>query len=251
MHGVENPDVPYDLPQVLRHLQLPIARTAAEAIEHGAQSPWVYMDLAGYHAPLTKLLDLRQAFGLQNLSHQVSRLLNPARVGSQVIGISHPPYLDKMVEALDMLGAKRALIIQGVEGFPELSLSAPSSARELRSGHISSLVFRPDDSGFRSGPFQAMSSTINGPGTGSPEHEAQLITQLLVGLQKGDRRAWVIMNAALLMYAAGLASSLAQATPLAQETLDSGKAGAFFTALVQGRPPQSKFVVPSAAGVPA
>ena len=252
MHGVENPDLPYDLPQVLRHLQLPIANTAAEAIEHGTQSPWVYMDLAGYHAPLTKLLDLRQAFGLQNLSHQVSRLLNPARVGSQVIGISHPPYLDKMVEALDMLGTKRALIIQGVEGFPELSLSAPSMARELRSGHISSLIFRPDDAGFRSGPFQAMSSTINGPGSGNPQHEAHLITQLLVDRQKGDRRNWVIMNAALLMYAAGLASSLAQAAPLAQETLDSGKAGAFFTALAQGRLPQSKFVVPpSPAVVPA
>ena len=94
-----------------------------------------------------------------------------------------------------------------------------------------------------------MSSTINGPGSGSPQHEAQLLTQVIVDRQKGDRRNWVIMNAALLMYAAGLASSLAQATPLAQEALDSGKAGAFFTALVQGRPPQSKFVVPPAPAV--
>jgi anthranilate phosphoribosyltransferase len=249
MHGVENPQVPYDLPRVLRHLKLPIAHTATEAIEHVSQRPWVYMDLAGYHAPLTKLLDLRREFGLQNLSHQVARLLNPARLASQVIGISHPPYLDKMVEALDILGAKRALIIQGVEGFPELSISAPSMARELRSGHISSLTFRPDDSGFRFGPFQAMSSTINGPGSGSPEHEAQLITQLLGSRQRGDQRAWVIVNAALLMYAAGLASSLAQATPLAQDTLDSGKAAAFLTELVQGRPPQIKSFVPHAPAV--
>jgi anthranilate phosphoribosyltransferase len=250
MHGVENSQVPYDLPQVLRHLRLPIAHTASEAIEHASQRPWVYMDLAGYHAPLTKLLDLRREFGLQNLSHQLARLLNPARVPSQVIGISHPPYLDKMVEALDMLGAKRALIIQGVEGFPELSISAPSMARELRSGHISSLIFRPDDAGFRIGPFQAMSSMINGPGTGSPEHEAQLMTQVLFSRQqRGDQRAWVIVNAALLIYAAGLASSLSQATPLAQDALDSGKAGAFFTALVQGRPSQTKSVVPPAPAV--
>jgi anthranilate phosphoribosyltransferase len=244
LHGVDNPQVPYDLPQVLRHLKLPIAHTAAEATEQASQRPWVYMDLAGHHAPLTKLLDLRREFGLQNLSHQLARLLNPARLASQVIGISHPPYLDKMVEALDMLGAKRALIIQGVEGFPELSISAPSLARELRSGHISSLIFRPDDAGFRFSPFQAMSSTISGPGSGSPEHEAQLITQLLFSRQRGDQRAWAIVNAALLMYAAGLAPSLAQATPLAQDTLDSGKAGAFLTALVKGRTPQSTSPVP-------
>ena len=252
MHGVENPQVPYDLPQVLHHLKLPIAHSAAEAIDHCSQRLWVYMDLAGHHAPLTKLLDLRRDFGLQNLSHQVARLLNPARVASQVIGISHPPYLDKMVEALDMLGAKRALIIQGVEGFPELSISAPSMARELRSGHISSLVFRPDDAGFRIGPFQAMSSTISGPGSGSPEHEARLITQLLFARQRGDQRAWVIINAALLIYAAGLASSLVQATPLAQDALDSGKAGAFLTALVQAHSPSTKsFVLPPPAVMPA
>ena len=253
MHGVENSQVPYDLPRVLRLLKLPIARTASEAVEHASQRPWVYMDLGGYHAPLTKLLDLRREFGLQNLSHQVARLLNPARLASQVIGISHPPYLDKMVEALDMLGAKRALIIQGVEGFPELSISAPSMARELRSGHISSLIFRPDDAGFRIGQVQAMSSTINGPGTGSPEHEAQLTTQVLFNRQQQSaQRAWVILNAALLIYAAGLASSLAQATPLAQNALDSGKAGAFLTALVQGHPPQAKsFVPPAPAVIPA
>jgi len=236
MHGVENPTLDYDLPQVLQQLKLPIAQSAHEAIEQGSLHSWVYMDLAGYHAPLAKLLDLRREFGLQNLSHQVARLLNPARLPSQIIGIAHPPYLNKMAEALDMLGTQRALIVQGVEGFPELSLSASSPARELRSGHISTLTFRPEDAGFRAGPFQAMSSKF-GPleataPSKSPEHEAQVITQLLKNQLRGDERAWVISNAALLIYAAGLAPSLAQGTPLAQDVLDSGKAGVFFKNLV-------------------
>jgi hypothetical protein len=106
--------------------------------------------------------------------------------------------------------------------------------------------------GGRFSPFQAMSSTISGPGSGSPEHEAQLITQLLFSRQRGDQRAWAIVNAALLIYAAGLAPSLAQATPLAQNTLDSGKAGAFLTALVQGRAPQTTSPIqPAPAGMPA
>jgi len=236
LHGVENPSLDYDLPRVLQHLKLPIAQSSLEAVEQSAQQPWVYMDLAGYHAPLTKLLDLRQEFGLQNLSHQVARLLNPAQLSSQVIGIAHPPYLNKMVEALDMLGTSRALIIQGVEGFPELSLSSPSAARELRSGHISTLTFRPEDAGFRAGPFQAMSSKIWAPETTipskSPEHEAQVIRQLLKNQLRGDQRAWVISNAALLIYAAGLAPSLAKGAPLAQDILDSGKADAFLNNVV-------------------
>lgn len=244
MHGVENPNLDYDLPQVLKHLKLPIAQSAPEAIEQGSQHAWIYMDLAGYHAPLAKLLDLRREFGLQNLSHQVARLLNPARLPSQIIGIAHPPYLNKMAEALDMLRTQRALIIQGVEGFPELSLSASSAARELRNGHISPLMFRPEDAGFRFGTFQAMSAKA-GPheptgSSTSPEHEAQVIIQLLENRQRGDQRAWVILNAALLIYAAGLASSLAQATPQAHAILDSGKVGVFFQNLVNTQAPSSQ-----------
>jgi anthranilate phosphoribosyltransferase len=244
MHGVDNPCLDYDLHQVLKYLKLPIAQSADEAIEQGTQQPWVYMDLAGYHAPLTKLLDLRQEFGLQNLAHQMARLLNPAQLPSQVIGIAHPPYLSKMVEALDMLQTPRALIIQGVEGFPELSLSASSSARELRSGHISPLIFRPEDAGFRFGSFQAMSSKTGSldPAAASArlEREGQTIVQLLGNRLQGDQRAWVIFNAALLIYAAGLAPSLAKATPLAHDMLDSGKANVLFQnlAATPARPSQ-------------
>lgn len=236
MHGIENPGLGYDLPRVLYQLKLPIAQSALEATEHVSQHSWAYMDLAGYHAPLTKLLDLRQEFGLQNLSHQIARLLNPAQLPSQVIGIAHPPYLNKMAEALDMLQTSRALIIQGVEGFPELSMSGPSSAHELRSGHISPLTFRPEDAGFRLGPFQAMSAKISAQdgvlSPASPNHEAHVIIQLLDNRLRGDQRAWVIFNAALYIYAAGLASSLAQATPLANEALDSGKARTFYQKIV-------------------
>ena len=241
LHGVENPSVEYDLLKVLRRLKLPIAQTADEATRQDAPHSWVFLDLAGHHPALTKLLDLRREFGLQNLSHQIARLLNPARLPSQVIGIAHPPYLNKMVEALDMLGTSRALLIQGVEGFPELSLSAPSVARELRSGHISPLTFRPEDVGFRMGPFQAMSSKIGSherPLRGS-EQEARLIVDILENRQRGDQRAWVILNAALLIYAAGLAPSLLEAIPLAQDTLDSGKASTFLKTLVSETVPIS------------
>ncbi len=241
MHGIDNPSLGYDLPRVLQELKLPIAQSIDEATRQAVQHAWGYMDLAGYHAPLTKLLDLRREFGLQNLSHQIARLLNPAQLPSQVIGIAHPPYLNKMTEALDILQSPRALIIQGVEGFPELSISAPSSAHELRSGHISPLTFRPEDAGFRFGPFQAMSAKASSQegniSAASPQLEAQVTLQLLETRKRGDQRAWVIFNSALYIYAAGLASSLAQATPLAIEALDSGKAANFYHSLVNNQTP--------------
>jgi len=243
LHGVDSPQSSSDIPRVLSLLGIPVALSVSDITQHVSQRPWVYADLAGYHAPISRLLDFRREFGVQNLAHQVARLLNPARLPSQVIGIAHPPYLDKMSEALDMLGAKRALIIQGVEGFPELSIAAPSPARELRSSHISPLSFRPQDAGLRLGPFQAMSQGAATETASIPAQEAALIKAVLTNRQKGDQRAWVIFNAALLIYAAGIAPSLAQATPLAVHALDSGKAGALLLAM--SKEPKTGDQIPS------
>jgi anthranilate phosphoribosyltransferase len=250
LHGVDVPNAASDVPRILTRLGIPVAQSMEELARQLSQRRWVYCDLSGYHAPLTRLLDLRSEFGVQNLAHQVARLLNPARLPSQVIGIAHPPYLDKMAEALDMLGAKRALIIQGVEGFPELSIAAPSPARELRSGHITPLTFRPQDAGLRIAPFQGMSQGPATPTASIPAQEAAQIHALLNNRQRGDQRAWLIFNAAVLIYAAGLAPSLARATPLAIDALDSGKAAAFLQDIAKPSVGTTGFTVPQPTTAP-
>ena len=84
---------------------------------------FAYLDLALYHPPLAGLLALREQLGAQNLFHQVARLLNPMRAHSQVVGVAHPPYLEKIPEVVNMIGGRRLLVFQGVEGFPELSMT--------------------------------------------------------------------------------------------------------------------------------
>ncbi|GJL54556.1 MAG: anthranilate phosphoribosyltransferase [Nitrospirales bacterium] len=222
IHGTSNTAAASTVPDILQQLGISIT----QPVEQLTQFQFAYLDLETYHPPLAKLLDLRHEFGVQNLSHQVARMLNPARASSQVIGIAHPPYLDKMIEALHMLGTPRVMVLQGVEGAPELSISTATPARELRNDHITRLMIRPQDIGLSFGAFQAMghSSLPHIQHTSIAQQEAALIRQLLQNPTQGDYRAWVILNAALLLYAAGKASSLVQATPLAEHTLDSGMA---------------------------
>ena len=109
---------------VLKALGLPIdmePKVAAEAVKrHG----FAYLDIALYHPPIYRFLEMRQELGVRNVFHPVARLLNPARAASQVIGLSHPPHFEKTAEVLRMLGCPRALVISGVEGDPELSIAA-------------------------------------------------------------------------------------------------------------------------------
>ena len=222
MHGTSNTAAASTVPGILKHLGIP----TTQPVQQLTQFQLAYLELETYHPPLAKLLDLRQEFGVQNLAHQVARMLNPSRASSQVIGIAHPPYLDKMIEALHMLGTSRAMVLQGVEGIPELSISTATPVRELRNGHMTRLMIRPQDIGFSFGSFHAMghSTLPQGPGATIPERDANLVVQFLQNKIRGDYRAWVILNAALLLYAAGKASSLMQATPLAEHALDSGLA---------------------------
>ena len=220
MHGTSNAAAASTVPDILRHLGI----TTTQPVAQLAQFNFGYLELETYHPPLAKLLELRQEFGVQNFAHQVARMLNPARAVSQVIGISHPPYLDKMIEALHMLGSSRAMLLQGVEGIPELSISSVTPVRELRNNHITKLMIRPQDIGFSMGSFQAMGHSTLPNGTSIPQRDATLVLQFLQNKIQGDYRAWVILNSALLLYAAGKASSLVQATPLAEQALHSGRA---------------------------
>lgn len=53
----------------------------AECLEiHG----FTYLNFALCHPPVSWLLDLRMEMGIQNLFHQVARMLNPARAVSQI-----------------------------------------------------------------------------------------------------------------------------------------------------------------------
>jgi len=214
-------------------------------------SPLVYLDLALYHPPLARLLDLRQELGGQNLAHQVARMLNPARAQSQVIGLAHPPYLEKITEALHLIDTPRALVFQGVEGFPELSISVPTPARELRGGHVTPLTFRPQDIGMRFGSYHTMSTAAFSGERPRPEEEATLLLKILRNQIRGDHRAWVLMNAALLIYAAGKASSLMEALPLAHQALDSGSAFETLQTLAARPPKEGSNLSPSTTAVPA
>ena len=225
MHGVESPAVPSDAPRVLAQLGIPTDRQSQGLAEVLRETNFAYLDLALYHPPLARFLGLRQEMGVQNLFHQVARLLNPARASSQVIGIAHPPYLEKMAEATSMFGGGRLLILQGIEGYPELSISMGTMMRELRKGRVFPLNIKPKDVGLPSGSFQAMSLPSSPSTTSIPEQEAAWIRKILTNQIRGSSRDWVVFNAAMLLYAAGMVSSLGAGVPLAQRCLETGAAG--------------------------
>jgi anthranilate phosphoribosyltransferase len=220
IHGAEGMVERPGPASLLAKLEIPTDQRPADVAGVLSSQGFAYLDMALYHPPIGRFLELRRELGVRTFFHQVARMLNPARAVSQVIGVSHPPYYEKTVEALRMLGTPRALVIRGVEGEPELSIASATPVLELRDERISPLMVKPKDLGVAPGTVREMA--------GFPaEHrakEAELVKRIVNNEIRGGHRDWVVINAALLLYAGGKGSSIAACVPIAQQMLDSGAA---------------------------
>lgn len=250
-HGIDNPTVSSDLPRVLAQLGIPATLQGQDLAGVLQRNGFAYLDLALYHPPLAKLLALREQLGAQNLFHQVARLLNPMRAHSQVVGVAHPPYLEKIPEAVTMLGGQRLLVFQGMEGFPELSIATPTVMRELRDNRVTPMTLKPADVRLPMGSFQHMAMDSQAP-KDIPAEEADTIHRVLhnealrgSGQARDRFRDWVVYNAAMFLYAAGRVHSIAEGVPLAQRSLESGAAAQKLADLASTMDPPSPQPSPS------
>jgi anthranilate phosphoribosyltransferase len=160
--------------------------------------------------PIRKSLDFRTAFNI------LGPLANPAGVKAQVMGVSDPQLLDRIVESLRMLGTKRAMVVHG-QGMDEISLLGKTRVVELRDGWVTSFDLDPVEYGIGVAPIEAL-------GSGDAAANANVIRDVLEGRVKGPRRDIVVLNAAAGIIVAGLADGFAQALPLAEASIQEGKA---------------------------
>ena len=218
MHGYDGiPGRPGNA-AVLKSLGIPIDLEGKMVATSVAKHGFGYLDIALYHPPVYRFLEMRQELGVRSVFHPVARLLNPARAASQVVGLTHPPHFEKTVEAIRMLGLPRALVVRGVEGDPELSIAMATKVLELRDERITPLTLAPKDGGLPLGTSREMA----GYPPEQRDKEADLLKRILHNQVAGGQRDWVLLNAGLLLYAGGRGASLADCTSLARRALEEG-----------------------------
>jgi anthranilate phosphoribosyltransferase len=229
MHGYDGiPDRPGSA-GVLKTLGIPIDAEPKLVADDLKKKGFAFLDIGLYHPPVYRFLEMRQELGVRNVFHPIARLLNPARAAAQVIGLSHPPHFEKTAEALRMLGCPRGLVIRGVEGDPELSASAITRVLELRDERITPLGIAPKDFGLAF----ASSREMAGFPREQRDKEAELLRRILQNQVQGGPRDWVLMNAAMLLYAAGKGTSLTACFPAARAAIEGGAAARKLEELVR------------------
>jgi anthranilate phosphoribosyltransferase len=172
-----------------------------------------------YVQPARRELRLRTVFNL------LGPLTNPARATCQVVGVYSTDLVEKLAEALGMLGLHRALVVHGCDGLDEITITGPTRIGEVREGRVHTYEVTPEEFGLQ----RASLDEISG---GDAETNAKLIRAILQG-EKSPRRDVVLLNAAAALVAAGKADHLRDAMPPAVKAIDSGAAEEKLSALVR------------------
>jgi anthranilate phosphoribosyltransferase len=169
-----------------------------------------------YHITMKYVAPVRRELGIRTIFNILGPLANPAGANLELLGVYEEALVEPLAEVLAKLGVRRAMVVYGQDGLDEISLSAPTTVCELRNGDYQSYTLTPEQLGLT----RCQKSDLTG---GSPEENAQITRDILAGA-KGPKRDAVVLNSAAAIHIARPELSIAQAIPLAEEIIDSGKA---------------------------
>jgi len=169
------------------------------------------------HIAMAHVAKARRDMGIRTVFNILGPLTNPAGANGRVLGVFDKDLIDIMARALLDLGVERAFVISGDGGIDELSVSGTSDIAELKNGVISRYLLDPEELGFKR-------SRVSELAGGEPKYNAEILTGILSGKEKGPKRDSAILNAAAAIVAGNKAASIKDAIGAAEASIESGKA---------------------------
>ncbi len=185
----------------------------------------VFLFAPAMHTAMKYVQPARRELRLRTIFNLLGPLTNPARATAQVVGVYSLDLVEKVAEALSMLGVHRALVVHGLDGLDEITITGPTRIAEVRQGNVRTYEVTPEEFGISRAGLEDLAG-------GDAAANAAIIREILGG-KRSPRRDVVLLNAAAALVAAGRAEHLGDAMPLAARSIDSGAATAKLNALVQ------------------
>jgi anthranilate phosphoribosyltransferase len=176
------------------------------------------------HPAMKQVQKIRRELRLRTMFNLLGPLTNPARASGQVVGVYALDMVEKLAQALSILGLHRALVVHGLDGLDEITISGPTRIAEARDGSVRTYEVAPEDFGMK----RATLANIAG---GDAVENAAIIREVLGG-KKSPRRDVVVLNSAAALVAAARVDHIKEGIQLAAQSIDSGAATAKLEALI-------------------
>lgn len=167
------------------------------------------------HGAMKYAIGPRREIGIRTVFNILGPLTNPAGAKCQVLGVYDPKLTEPLANVLKNLGSTHALLVHGMDGLDEITLTHQTRVSELANGEVKTYSISPEDFGFT----RCQTKDLKG---GEPGENARILLNVLEG-RSGPQRDVVLLNAAAGIVAAG-AEDLNAGIELAKESIDSGLA---------------------------
>jgi anthranilate phosphoribosyltransferase len=172
-----------------------------------------------HHPAMRNVAPVRKELGVRTLFNILGPLTNPAGAPNVLMGVFHADLVGIQARVLRELGARRALVVHGRDGMDEISLCAPTLVAELDAdGGLREYELDPAQ-------FGLASCTAADLAVADAAQSRERVLEALADTP-GPARDIVALNAGAALYAAGVASSIADGLARARAVLASGAARA-------------------------
>jgi len=203
---------------VLEALGAKIDLTAPQVAECIQAVGMGFMFAPNHHPAMKNVAPVRREMGVRTIFNILGPLTNPAGAPNTLMGVFHPDLVGIQVRVMRELGADHVLVVWGKDGMDEISLGAATLVGELKNGQITEYEIHPEDYG-----LQMVSN--RGLRVAGAAESKEMVLEALANTP-GTPREIVTLNAGAALYAANVASSVADGISRAREAIASGAARA-------------------------
>ncbi len=177
-----------------------------------------FMFAPNHHASMKHAAPVRKELGVRTIFNLLGPLTNPAGAPNQLMGVFHPDLVGIQVRVLQRLGSEHVMVVYGMNGMDEVSLSGETMVGELKNGEVREYVVHPSDFGLPVYDSRVLK-------VANQQESVQCIQRALAN-EDGPVRDIVLLNAGAALYCANVAGSVAEGVKRAREAVASGAAQA-------------------------
>jgi anthranilate phosphoribosyltransferase len=179
-----------------------------------------FMFAPSFHPAMKQVAPVRRELGVRTVFNLMGPLINPAKVDAQLVGLYAPELVPQVAAVLGRLGLQEALVVHGLEGVDEISVTGKTLVSHLKDGKVETSEHSPLYFGLSAGPLAPPRSPTDA------EHGAMLALSILNGDSKGRDFGYlmVLVNSAACMVLAQKATTFAEGFELAALSIKSGRA---------------------------
>lgn len=171
-----------------------------------------------HHHPATRhVMPVRLALGFPTIFNLLGPLTNPADARRQIMGVYDDRFVTPIAEALRDLGALRAVVMHSRDGLDEFSISAPTRFVIVDDGGLREDEVDPTGLGLSLAPRESVQAR-------DLEHAAAMVRDVVEARAEAPVRDMALINAAATLFAAGIATTMAEGIEAARASIDSGAA---------------------------